>query len=176
MTDITIRALEEAPTLELAELQRQAFMDYVPSEPLALVLASEAASRPQEPWSTAGKFGVAAFREETLVGWTQGYRQGTSQFYMLNSGVAASERRRGVYSALVRATLTHAETSGYSTVGSQHIGTNAAVIIAKLKLGFQISGFEYSEVHGPLVRLVYLVGLPRRELYKLRASPIRAAE
>lgn len=70
----------------------------------------------------------------------------------------------------------HAEAQGYSSVRSRHAAANAAVIIAKLRLGFQVSGFEYSEVHGPLVQLTYLVSEARRKLYEARASPIRAAQ
>ena len=79
---------------------------------------------------------------------------------MLNSGVANAERRKGVYSQLVKAVLGHAESRGYAAVTSRHVAANVAVIIAKLRLSFQISGFEYSEVYGPLVR----------------AAPIRSAE
>ena len=75
----------------------------------------------------------------------------------------------------MKALLAHAASQGYSNVRSRHTATNTAVIIAKLKLGFQISGFEYSEVYGPLVQLNYLVGEARRKLYEARAAPIRAA-
>ncbi len=118
---------------------------------------------------------MAAFREERLVGWSQGYREGKNHFYMLNSGVATDERRKGVYTMLVRAVLEHAEAQGYGSVRSRHTAANSAVIIAKLRLGFQVSGFEYSEVYGPLVQLTYLVSKERRQLYKNRASPIRPA-
>ena len=92
---------------------------------------------------------------------------------MLNSGVAIAERRNGVYSQLVRAVLTHVQSQGYIAVRSLHVAANSPVIIAKLRLGFHISGFEYSEVYGPLVQLKYLVGEPRRSLYHTRAAAIR---
>ena len=174
MTAITLRPLETAPELELATLQDEAFADYERSRELAEVLASEVATRSS---ATApqlqSQFGLAAFRGSVLVGWSQGYREGTNQFYMLNSGVARAERRRGVYSQLVKAVLAHAESQGYSTVRSRHSAANTAVIIAKLRLGFLVSGYEYSEVYGPLVQLTHLVGEARRRLYQTRASPIR---
>ena len=95
---------------------------------------------------------------------------------MLNSGVASAARRTGVYSQLVRAMLAHATARGYSGVRSRHTAANTAVIIAKLKLGFLVSGFEYSEVYGPLVQLTYLVGETRRKLYESRSAPIRPAQ
>ena len=48
-----------------------------------------------------------------------------------------------------------------------------SVIIAKLDLGFFVSGFEYSEVYGPLVRLSYLPGNLRCSVYEARSKPIR---
>jgi hypothetical protein len=43
-------------------------------------------------------------------------------------------------------------------------------------VGFHASGFEYSEVYGPLVRLTFLIGKLRRRLYQVRPSPIRRAK
>lgn len=176
MLNLTLRPLEVAPEVELSALQRVAFSEYEPSLRLAEVLASEAASRVDKTNShVQAKFGIAAFRGDVLVGWTQGHHEGANQFYMLNSGVAAAERRRGVYSLMVRAVLEHAKSQGYATVRSRHTATNSGVIIAKLQLGFQVSGFEYSEVYGPLVQLTHLVSEARRTLYRDRTVPLRAA-
>ena len=177
MEDIVLRPLESAPSAQLSALQSAAFADFVASQQLAEVVASELVARsPLAPKQVQSAFGLAAFRGEVLVGWSQGYREGSNQFYMLNSGVATAERRKGIYSALVQALLVHAASQGYSNVRSRHTATNTTVIVAKLKLGFQISGFEYSEVYGPLVQLNYLVGEARRKLYEARAAPIRPAQ
>ena len=177
MNEIVLRPMESAAASELAALQNAAFADYAQSKQLAEVVASESAARSQaaQP-QVQSPFGLAAFRGTVLVGWSQGYREGTTQFYMLNSGVAHAERRQGVYSQLVRGLLAHAESTGYSSVRSRHTAANTAVIVAKLRLGFQVSGFEYSEVYGPLVQLTYLVGEARRKLYETRAAPIRPAQ
>jgi len=176
MIDITLRPLEAAPEPDLATLQHDVFADYAQSSLLAEILAAESAARCEgSSAKVQASFGLAAFRADVLVGWTQGYLDGRSQFYMLNSGVARAERRKGVYSQLVRAVVAHAESQGYSAVRSRHTAANTAVLIAKLRLGFQVSGFEYSEVYGPLVQLTYLVGEARRNLYRTRASPIRPA-
>ncbi len=140
------------------------------------MLASEAVVRQSEPPRPVDTFRVAAFRGDELIGWTFSYREGSFQFQMLNSGVIAKERRRGVYARLAQAVLEHATAQGYVSIESRHVRTNSAVIIAKLRLGFQVSGFEYSEVYRPLVRLKYLVGEPRRDLYNVRSRPIRAAD
>ena len=94
---------------------------------------------------------------------------------MLNSGVASTERRKGIYSQLVRAVLDHASSLGYSKVTSRHAAANSAVNIAKLRLGFQVSGFEYSEVYGPLVHLTYFANEARKRLYLSRAASIRSS-
>ena len=177
MNETLLLPLEKADPAELAELQAAAFADYAQSKQLAEVVASESAAHFQAaPVQVQSAYGLVAVRDGALVGWSQGYREGTNQFYMLNSGVAIPERRKGVYSRLVSALLAHAEATGYTSVRSRHTAANSAVIVAKLKLGFQVSGFEYSEVYGPLVQLTYLVGQARRELYESRAAPIRPAQ
>ena len=86
---------------------------------------------------------------------------------------ATAERRTGIYSELARLVIDEAKSRGYSVIWSRHAANNNAVIVAKLKLGFFVSGFEYSEVYGPLVRLTYLLREKRRQLYQARAKPIR---
>jgi ribosomal protein S18 acetylase RimI-like enzyme len=176
MSDITIRLVEAFPEPGISALRREVFADFEQSALLAQVLASESALRDNNSPLPTEPFRVAAFRGDVLVGWTYGYREGTHQFCMLNSGVAAAERRKGIYTQLVQAALGHAKSRGYVSVTSRHVPTNSAVLIAKLRLGFQVSGFEYSEVYGPLVRLTYLVGAARRKLYASRAVPLRSAE
>jgi hypothetical protein len=176
MDDFTFRVVEAFPEPEISSLRREVFADFEQSALLADVLASESAVRAKDSPPPQSPFRVAAFRGDVLIGWTYGYREGTHQFCMLNSGVVGAERRKGVYTKLVQTVLAHAKAEGYASVTSRHVATNAAVLIAKLRLGFQVSGFEYSEVYGPLVRLTYLVGEARRRLYKARAAPIRSAK
>lgn len=174
MNKLTLRPIETADSTALAALQGEVFDDYERSERLAEVLAQEAAARPADAdRGLPSQFGLAAYRGGTLVGWSQGYRQGRSVFYMLNSGVATAERRQGVYSELVQGMLAHAASRGYTKVTSHHAAANSAVLIAKLRLGFQVSGFEYSEVYGPLVHLTFFVSDARRLLYSARAASIR---
>jgi ribosomal protein S18 acetylase RimI-like enzyme len=174
MTDITLRPIALADRSVLAALQSEVFDDYERSELLAKVLDAEAMLRPNaEPPELPDEFGVAAFQGDSLVGWSRGHRQGTREFYMLNSGVAHAHRRTGIYTAMVKAILTHAKEQGYQRVTSRHAAANNSVLIAKLKLGFRVSGFEYSEVYGPLVQLTYLVNEARDRLYRVRAASIR---
>lgn len=176
MNNILLRPIETADASALSALQSQVFDDYERSDLLDGVIAAEAASRPSAvARDVSSPYGLAAFRAGMLVGWSQGYRQGRGEFYMLNSGVASTERRTGIYSELVRGILAHAVSEGYAKVTSRHAASNSAVLIAKLRLGFQVSGFEYSEVYGPLVRLTFIVGESRRHLYGVRAASIRTS-
>ncbi len=174
MYNISLRSIDLADKAELAALQSEVFDDYERSEMLAEVLDAEALARPSaEQPEPPSAFGVAAFQGTTLVGWSQGFRQGTREFHMLNSGVAGANRRNGVYSIMVKAILAHARDQGYQRVTSRHAAGNAPVLIAKLRLGFRVSGFEYSEVYGPLVQLTFLVNEARDRLYRFRAASIR---
>jgi hypothetical protein len=86
MTDIVLRPIENADASALAELQSGVFDDYERSDLLSEVIAAEAAARPAGvARDVQSSFGLAAYRDDKLVGWSQGYRQGRSQFYMLNA-------------------------------------------------------------------------------------------
>ena len=178
MNDITFRVLEKFPEPAYTALVAQAFSDYEESELLAEVAREETAAR-SRAHAVANDderaLRIGAFRGDTLVGWTYACPEGGSLLYMINSGVAPAERQRGIYSELARLVIEHARSNGYAAILSRHAANNNAVIIAKLKLGFLVSGFEYSEVYGPLVRLTMLLGNLRRQLYRARSTPIRRA-
>ena len=57
-------------------------------------------------------------------------------------------------------------------IPGQLLCSNNVVIIANLKLGFHITGMEYSEELGPLVRLTYFHGKHRSQLFKQRARAL----
>ena len=174
MNNLDFRILEAFPEPEFSLLAREAFSDFGPqSQQLADVLATEAAHRDGSlKLADPPRLRIGAFRGERLVGWTFAQAEPGPDLCMVNSGVARAERRHGVYTRLVQMTLEHAASRGYRRVTSRHVPSNNAVIIPKLRLGVHVSGFEYSEVYGPLVRLTHLVGAARRALYQARAAPI----
>ena len=177
MKNITFRVVEQFPEPAFTALTEEAFSEYEASELLTDVASQEAAARTNT--ANAGDedaLRIGAYRGESLVGWTFARPEGASLLYMINSGVTPVERHQGIYSELARLVIEHARSHGYVAVLSRHAANNNAVIIAKLKLGFFVSGFEYSEVYGPLVRLTFLVGELRRTLYQTRSSPIRRAK
>lgn len=177
MTDLQFRIVDAFPEPAHSLLAREAFSDYEPSALLTEVLSKEAAtSGGGSRTADEGGLSIAAFRGDALVGWAYARPEGSRHFHMINSGVATPERRNGIYTELVRRTIEHASARGYVSVQSRHAANNNAVIIAKLKLGFFVSGFEYSEVHGPLVRLTLLLGELRRKLHWARSLPIRRVD
>lgn len=174
MNSITFRVVEQFPEPAFSMLAEEAFSNYEASELLTAVADREAAARQGTPNAIErGALRIAAFQGDSLVGWTFARREGASHLHMINSGVALAERRQGIYSELTRLVLEDAKSHGYVAVLSRHAANNNAVIVAKLKLGFFVSGFEYSEVYGPLVRLTYLLGELRRTLHSTRSSPLR---
>ena len=181
MNDLTFRAVDKFPEPAYSTLLRKAFADYEPSELLTEVSNEEAAARSATRGAALnaaddGALRIGAFRGDALVGWTFAHAEGASHFHMVNSGVAPGERRHGVYSTLARMVIEQARSRGCVAILSRHATNNNAVIVAKLKLGFFVSGFEYSEVYGPLVRLTFLLGDRRRTLHRIRSSPIRRAD
>ena len=179
MNDLVLRVVDEFPEPAFSALAREAFSDYQASELLTDVLNAEAAAaaRVEGPAAVCeSALRIGAFRGDSLVGWTFARAEGANHLHMINSGVAAAQRRQGVYSKLTQFVIEHARSHGYVASHSRHAANNNAVIVAKLKLGFFVSGFEYSEVYGPLVRLTLLLGELRRTLHQIRSSPIRRVE
>jgi ribosomal protein S18 acetylase RimI-like enzyme len=170
-----LRIVESFPEPEFAALRNAAFADFGEHSILLADMLAEEADRhskqsgPEE--RIPQELRVGAFIDDRLIAWSYSKVEG-SQLHMVNSGVIPDLRRRGIYSRLVEGTITYAETRGFSKIFSRHVPSNNAVIIPKLRLGFILSGFEYSEVYGPLVHLTYLIGDKRRELYRLRSVPI----
>ena len=172
--EVGFRVLDQFPEPEFAQLAAAAFSDFgTPSQQLAEVLSAEAAvcdgsSKLADPPTLR----IGAFRDGRLIGWTLARAVAGNDLTMVNSGVAPGERRQGIYARLVELTIKHATVRGYRSISSRHVPMHNGVIIAKLRLGFQVSGFEYSEVYGPLVCLRYLVSATRQQLYRVRAMPI----
>src|SRR5688572_19885823 len=101
MKTIEFRVLEKFPEPGFKELSKEAFADHEPSQLLTDVLAHEAMTPLSALGTGAGALRIGCFRGEALVAWTYARPSGPRQLYMINSGVAAAERRSGIYSRLV---------------------------------------------------------------------------
>ncbi|MDB5859487.1 MAG: N-acetyltransferase [Ramlibacter sp.] len=172
---ITIRPVDRFPEPEFTQLQREVFRDIEePSERLAAALQAESAARAANAVETpayAPMRRLGAYEGEQLVGWTCGWMERGGVFYMANSGVIALQRRRGIYSRLLAETCDLARAGGAVVVRSQHSVLNNAVLIAKLRAGFHVSGLSQAAQMGTLVELTLHLAPERQQLFRQRAIP-----
>jgi GNAT superfamily N-acetyltransferase len=124
------------------------------------------------------KLRLAVLENGELIGWSLGWQDSFDQasFFMGASIVVPEKRKRGIYTALVNKVLEVTKEAGFQTVWSMHLMTNNPVIIAKLKLGFNISGFEVNTLYGSLVKLTYHHSDLRKKALKFRAGAVGEKE
>lgn len=175
----TIRLVEgKYPEPWFTETFRAVFSDVQTESPeLAHMLAREqewAAQRIDSPPPSSPMLRFGAFMGDELIGWSCGWFERSSVFHMATSGVLAQYRRCGVYSALLDAVISHAESRRVNVVRSNHSVLNNAVIICKLKRGFQITGLSISAQMGTLVELTLHLSPSRKELFSTRSIPLIA--
>lgn len=89
------------------------------------------------------------------IGWSTGVMAEPATFFMEYSGILPSYQRGGVYTAFLRALLPYLCDIGYERVTSNHTANNRAVLIAKLKAGFHVTGTLLDERFGAQVSLAY---------------------
>lgn len=120
---------------------------------------------------------LAAFdKNDELIGWCYGRQEDAHRFYMCNSGVVESHRRKGIYSALLKQTMKLLKEKGFQVIYSRHNATNNAVLIPKLKAGFRISNMELCDMFGVLVHLKYYTNPLRRKILDYRAGQLAPDE
>ncbi len=105
-----------------------------------------------------------------LMGFSISYQMRVYELYTQTSVVLPEHRRKGIYSELTRNVLRIAGEKGYQMVTSNHVASNNSVIMAKLKLGFFISGFELVDDFGALVKMTYYLNEKRSRMYHVRTS------
>jgi GNAT superfamily N-acetyltransferase len=101
----------------------------------------------------------------TAVGYSYGDMRDRETFFMTSSGVLPAYQRRGLYTAFTKRLLAYLYALGYERVVSNHQPNNRAVIIAKLKLGFNITAVNLDERWGAQAELTYLFHEDRRRGY-----------
>ncbi len=110
---------------------------------------------------------------EEIVGWSLGTQSSSETYRMANSAVLPDHRRKGIYSALLRYTLDRLRSEGFQTVTSHHHATNNAVLIAKLRAGFILTGMEVTDNYGTLVNTTYFFDERRRHALGVRVGAER---
>lgn len=172
MPTIDVRYTDTFPEPAFARLQKLVFADIEQtSAALAAVLEAERAPADAPPRSAFPLFRFGAYDGEELVGWTYGWMERSNACYMANSGVIPSHRRQGIYTALMDAVRAHAMAAGAWAIRSQHAVVNNAVIIAKLRAGFHVSGLSQSAHLGTLVELTLHLSGPRQAMFRQRVLP-----
>ncbi len=116
---------------------------------------------------------VAAFDGERLIGCSSGWFEVGGNFYIGLSAVDPDYRRQGLYTRLLITMEDVVRARGGLSMSSQHVATNNAVRIAKLKLGYVVAGTEYVDQMGLLVRLVLPLNAARRALFESRTGTLR---
>lgn len=111
-----------------------------------------------------------------IIGWSSSNQTKVADLYMMNSAVFPKYRRNGIYTKFVKLTLIEAKKLGFQNIYSTHVSTNNSVIIAKLKLGFVITGFELSDEFGLLVKLNFYLNQTRKEALDFRAGLIKPSK
>lgn len=120
-------------------------------------------------------FLVARLGEE-WAGWHYGTQESGETFFMISSVVYPDHRRKGLYTRLAEIVLEKVKEAGFQRIYSYHQASNNAIIIAKMRLGFTITGFEMHDTWGVGVRLTYLANPIRQEILKFRDGSKRPSE
>lgn len=100
---------------------------------------------------------IVFYDNDTPIGYSAGRMTSATEFMMNDTGILPHYRRKGIYSAFLKLYLPYLRDCGYERVASYHSPTNRAILIAKLKAGFNISGMELREHVGASVKLAYFL-------------------
>ncbi len=115
----------------------------------------------------------AAWEGSSFVGGSVTWENRPAHLYMQMSAVLPSHRRRGVYSTLVQDVVAWAREQGFVEISSLHVATNNPVLIAKLSLGFQLTGMRLDPEFGTLVSLALPLDPSRDALRRFRSGERR---
>lgn len=100
---------------------------------------------------------------DTVAGWSYGDMHDAETYFMSNSAILPDYRRQGIYSGFLSQFLNYLRELGYERVTSTHQPNNSAVIMAKLKAGFVLSGMILDERWSAQVQMTYHIYNDRRE-------------
>ncbi len=110
------------------------------------------------------------FHNDSLIGGSFGKQETSERFYMVSTAIVSEHQNKGIYRRFIPVILNRAKQEGFQIVYSRHRATHNAVIVPKLKAGFQITSLEISDRYGPLVHLSYYFNDARRELLEFRSG------
>ena len=106
---------------------------------------------------------------EEPIGWHFGFQRNDIEYHMASTGILPEYQNRGIYSAFLRYAKARIFGEGFQYITSLHRCDNNAVLVPKLKAGFQIQAFGFliqpmlfEANYGPMVQLI----CPAKELYR----------
>ena len=104
------------------------------------------------------------------IGWHFGFQDGPLSYYMCNSAILPEHQRNGYYTFLAQQVIDEVQRRGYLKITSRHHPTNTAGLIAKLKLGFIVSGMKLSANFGTLLELEWHASSEVNDVMKIRCG------
>ena len=116
------------------------------------------------------RINLGLYYQNKFVGWSWGFQETPTTFYMCNSAIFKEHRNKGLYTCLMREMLNRANSKGFAKIYSRHIMTNNDILIAKLKQGFKITSFELSDTFGSMVHLTYYPTKIKNDILDFRAG------
>ncbi len=171
--------IKEVPTEEFGDLwikQAQKIfrdnLDYYGSEPIDTKSEQKKFKKLTKQFNGSEHYRVnlGLYYKNKFVGWSWGYQQAPTTFYMCNSAIFPPHRRKGLYTYLMNEIVNKASAKGFQSIYSRHIITNNDIIIAKLKAGFKITSIELSERFGTMIHLTYFPQKIRNEILDFRSG------
>jgi RimJ/RimL family protein N-acetyltransferase len=109
-------------------------------------------------------------KEEVTVGAFVCKGINSEDFDMWITAILPEHRRKGIYKEILKFAIEKAKELGFQKITSQHAATNNPVIIAKLKAGFVINGFEVNDKCGMMLTLIYFFNELRMNMYEYRVG------
>ncbi len=116
---------------------------------------------------------LGLFYKNEFVGWSWGFQETATVFYMCNSAIFEKHRQKGLYICLMKEMLKRVTEKGFAKIYSRHMITNNDILIAKLKQGFKITTFELSDAFGTMVHLTYYPSKIKNEILDFRSGHAR---
>lgn len=119
---------------------------------------------------------IFLMKDEEIIGWHVGRQVDQEQYHMSNTGIFKEYQGKGIYSAFLVKLLEIFKQKGFQKIVSRHHASNNIVLIAKLKAGFVVTGFEIDERFGIFVILSFIFNDKRLNAYKFRTGSVMPDE
>lgn len=115
---------------------------------------------------------ILVYKNEEIIGWHFGFQKFDS-FYMTNTAIFEKHRNKGIYSHLLKEIIRILSDAGFPKITSSHLVSNNAVIVPKLKAGFQISSLSIDERFGTMVNLSFFINPKMKKAYLMRTGELK---